>query len=291
MSDNDALIAKEDFTPGRKGTLTVVGTGIKTVSHATIESKAHIEQAEKVLYLVADPATAYWVRSLNPTAEDLYGYYAEGKERIDTYHDMVDRILACVREGANVCVAMYGHPGIYAYPTHESVRRARAEGFEAKMLPGICATDCMFADLGFDPGSGGCQMFEATDFLVYQRKFDPHCHLIVWQIAVVGVLTFKNQMFNEAGLNILIEVLADCYGSDHEVVVYQASQFAICEPIIQRVPLSMVAHANVNGITTLYVPPKSQRAQPNVEMQRRLGLEGMLGGTPLTETATETVAP
>ena len=262
----------------KKGTLTVVGTGIKTVAHCTIESRAHLEQAEKVLFLVADPATAYWIKTLNPTAEDLFHFYGEGKPRIDTYHDMVDRILECVREGANVCVAMYGHPGVYAYPTHESVRRARAEGFDAVMLPGICATDCMFADLGIDPGSDGCQMFEATDFLLYGRKFDPNCHLIIWQIAVIGVLSLMNRMFDENGLNVLIEVLINCYGPNHEVVVYQASQFSVCEPIIERVPLSKIASASVNGITTLYIPPKIGNLVADLAMQKRLGIVRELTG-------------
>jgi uncharacterized protein YabN with tetrapyrrole methylase and pyrophosphatase domain len=256
------------------GKLTVVGTGIKVVAHTTIEARAHMEQADKLLYLVADPATAYWIKTLNPSAEDLYVFYEEGKRRLKTYHEMVERILTEVRGGTNVCVALYGHPGVYAYPTHEAIRRARLEGYDAKMLPGICATDCLFADLGIDPGSDGCQMFEATDFLVFRRKFDPTCHLILWQISAIGVLTHENQMFNENGLNTLIEVLAECYDVSHEVILYQASQYPVCEPIIKRVQLSKLPEAGVTGISTLYVPPKDARPPADLAMQERLGIAG-----------------
>jgi len=34
------------------------------------------------------------------------------------------------------------------------------------MLPGISAEDCLFADIGVDPGIYGCQSFEATDLFV-----------------------------------------------------------------------------------------------------------------------------
>jgi uncharacterized protein YabN with tetrapyrrole methylase and pyrophosphatase domain len=259
--------------PGARnaGRLTVVGTGIKTVAQTTIEARAHMEQAEKLLYLVADPATAHWVKTLNSSAEDLFRFYEKGKRRLETYEQMIERILTCVREGANVCVALYGHPGVHAYPTHEAVRRARSEGFEAQMLPGICATDCLFADLGLDPGDEGCQMFEATDFLLHRRKFDPCSHLILWQISVIGVLTHELQMFDKNGLDALIETLGQCYGLNHEVVVYEASQYPVCDPIIRRVQLSSLPEAGITGISTLYVPPKTG-APVDLAMHERLGI-------------------
>jgi hypothetical protein len=39
------------------------------------------------------------------------------------------------------------------------------------MLPGISAEDCLFADLGIDPGIYGCQSYEATDFLANGRPW------------------------------------------------------------------------------------------------------------------------
>ncbi len=157
----------------RTGSLTVVGTGVKAASHATLEAVSYIRAAEKLLFLVADPITAEWLAELNPTAESLHSMYEAGRIRREIYSGMVDLILGHVRAGRRVCAALYGHPGIFAVPGHEAISRARSEGFPAVMLPGISAEDCLFADLGVDPARHGCQSFEATDFLLSQRTIDP----------------------------------------------------------------------------------------------------------------------
>src|SRR5437899_1041057 len=104
--------------------------------------------------------------------------------RDETYDDIVAEILSAVRSGTRVCVALYGHPGVFARPAHEAVRRARAEGFPARMLPAVSAEDCLFADLGVDPGENGCQSYEATDFLLRKREVDVSAALVLWQISV-----------------------------------------------------------------------------------------------------------
>src|SRR5262249_52476141 len=146
--------------------LVVVGTGMRAGNHLTREAHYWLERSEIVLYLVADVIMEALIQEINPKAQSLAGHYGEHKPRRQTYDEMVERILAHVREGALVCVAAYGHAGVFAYPTHEAVRRARREGFEATMLPAISTEDCLFADLGVDPGIQGCQSFEATDFLL-----------------------------------------------------------------------------------------------------------------------------
>lgn len=255
----------------KTGSLTVVGTGIQLVGHLTLAAKASIEQADKVLFAVADPVTAKWLQTLNPTAEAL-PYNTNNQRRRETYREMVDRILAEVRQGLNVCAVFYGHPGVFAYPTHEAIKQARHEGFRAQMLPGISAEDCLFADLGIDPGRNGCQSFEATDFLLRRRKFDPTSALILWQIAMTGNLGFEREKSQMRGLKVLSEVLETHYSSDHEVIVYEAAvYYPVCEPIIQRMPLFKLPETKVTLVSTLYVPPKAS-APVDREMMARLGM-------------------
>ncbi len=185
----------------REGSLYIVGTGIQAAGQLTIEARAHIEQAEKLFYLVAHATTEYQLQKLNATAESLHPLYETGKERFASYMEMVDRILGEVKGGARVCVAFYGHPGVFAYPGHEAIRQAREEGYVAKMLPGISAEDCLFAELGVDPAAAGCQSFEATHFLLFKRRFDPHCSLVLWQIGVIGDMTFQGAGYDSRGLS------------------------------------------------------------------------------------------
>src|SRR5690606_15542218 len=128
---------------GGKGSLVVVGTGIRTVGQMTIEAVAWIKQADKVLYVVSDPVAELMLRELNPkAAESMTSMYAEGKPRILAYNQMIERTLECVRGGMLTCMACYGHPGVFVYPSHESIRRARAEGYPARMLPAVSSEDC-----------------------------------------------------------------------------------------------------------------------------------------------------
>ena len=78
------------------GSLTIVGTGIQLVGHLTLAAKAWIEQADKVLFAVADPVTAKWLRTLNPTGQAL-PYNTNNPRRRETYREMVESILARVR--------------------------------------------------------------------------------------------------------------------------------------------------------------------------------------------------
>jgi len=255
----------------KAGSLTIVGTGIQLVGHLTLSAKAWIEQADKVLFAVADPVTAKWLRSLNAKAEAL-PYNTDNQRRTETYREMVERILAEVRQGLNVCAVFYGHPGVFADPTHQAIRQARSEGFRAQMLPGISAEDCLFADLGLDPGKNGCQSFEATDFLIRQRKFDSTSALILWQIAMIGNLGFFKSGGHLHGLTVLAEVLETYYAADHEVIVYEAAVYhPICEPVIERVPLSKLPETKLTQVATLFVPPKNS-APVDDQMMARLGM-------------------
>lgn len=243
------------------GALVVVGTGMRLEGQITAEARSAIVHADRVFYLLQDVVTQHWIEELQPAAESLADAYASGRARQQSYGEMVERILAPVREGRRVCVAFYGHPGVFVRPAHEAIRRAHQEGHAAEMLPGVSAEDCMIADLGFDPGDGGCQSFEATDFLIRRRRFDPTSHLILWQIGGIGVADFREgELWNPRGLAILAEELERTYGGAHEVVVYEAALYPIADPLRLATPLAELPQAPVTLASTLYVPPLPQRA-------------------------------
>lgn len=243
-----------------EGTLVVVGTGMRLEGQVTAEARSAIVHADRLFYLLQDVVTQHWLEELQPAAESLADAYASGRSRQQSYEEMVERILAPVREGRRVCAAFYGHPGVFVRPAHEAMRRARREGHAAEMLPGVSAEDCMIADLGFDPGDGGCQSFEATDFLIRRRRFDPTSHLILWQIGGIGVADFRaGELWNPRGLAILAEELERTYGAAHEVVVYEAALYPIAEPLRLATPLAELPRAPVTLASTLYVPPLPQR--------------------------------
>jgi len=240
------------------GSLTIVGTGYRIGGHVTLEALAAMEQADKLLYLVSDPLTKLWLDERNPTAESLHDCYAEGKPREQTYAEMVERILGYVRQGLDVTVAFYGHPGVYAYPAHTAIRRARREGYRVTLQPGVSAADCLFAELGVDPADHGYQAWDATDFLSRRPRFDTSCVLVLWQIGVIGVESITRTADME-GVRELAQVLCRHYPGDHRVVIYQTSSYPVCKPIVRRVALKKLADADVPVMATLYVPPRRKR--------------------------------
>ena len=252
------------------GSLTVVGTGIQVGTHLTREARVVIEQADIVLSVVAEPAMEGVLERLNANTQSLHHLYELGESRAHAYEAMTEEILRRVREGQNVCAAFYGHPGVFVAPSHEAVRRARAEGFLARMLPGISAEDCLFADLGVDPSRTGCQSYEATDFLVHGRSIDPFAALVLWQIGTVGSSVAAEDA-RPTGLAVLVERLLEHYPGEHEVTVYEASAYPGFKPLARTVRLDELSPEHVTAMATLYVPP-SGAAPLDVTMLDRLGL-------------------
>lgn len=261
----------------KRSGLTIVGTGIRGGLQTTAEARVCIVQATKVLYLLADPISETWVQELNPTAESMAPLYLKGKHRLVAYEAMVDRILSCLQESGDVCVVFYGHPGVFSNPARESIKRARVNGFEARMLPGISAEDNLIADLGIDPGQSGLQSYEATSFLVNKINFDPSAGLILWQVGVLGeVLWNPPHLAVRERLPLLSSYLTEHYGADHEVVLYHASPYPTSQPEIERIPLSDLAKAKLVFSSILYVPPNG-RVKFDPDMADKLGLNWRSG--------------
>jgi tetrapyrrole (corrin/porphyrin) methylase-like protein len=256
---------------GHKGTLTVVGTGIKVGAHMTLEAKFHIEHDDHVVYLVADPATRAYILELNPRAEALDVWFKLGRPRYECYAAIIQHVLDLLRKGGNVCMALYGHPGVFVYPSHAAIRLARAEGFRAVMLPGISAEDCLYADLGFDPGVEGCQVFEATEFLVYGHSLNVELPAVLWQVGVVGQLTHAGMESNPAGIRILTEVLLSFYPREHTVAIFEAAQFPVFDSRVEMCALEHLPEIKMSAITTLFVPSLRARV-PDAAMLQRLNM-------------------
>jgi precorrin-6B methylase 1 len=236
------------------GSLTVVGTGIKSIAHLTTEATMAIRAADKVLYGAGEPLTTDWIIKNAKSSECLDLLYEEGKDRMMTYDAMTEVILSNVRAGLNVCVSFEGHPGIFVHVAHRCIRVARAEGYRARMFPGISAEDCLVADVLVDPAEYGCQSFEATDFLLRRYEPDVTSMLVLWQVGCIGLTVFSRRRQPEKNVRILTEVLMNFYGPEHIVIAYQAALFAISGPSITRTTLRQLPDHDL-GLATLYVPP------------------------------------
>ena len=251
--------------------LVFVGTGINGANHLSAEAEAQIAAADIVLYCVADVVVERRVHQLANNFEDLYHFYGDGKLRRETYIGMVERIIQCLENYSRVCAVFYGHPGIFVWPSFKAIQIARKNGYRAYMLPAVSSLDCLFADVGFDPSRHSCQILEATDMLTRSRKPDLAASVIIFQVGCVGDLGFNSQGYDRRNLPILQEYLAEFYGNDHKVILYEASQYPVCPPKIKLIAISELVASKPTGIATLYIP---QKTSPLVDqlMLERLGL-------------------
>lgn len=238
-------------------------------SHLSSRTRSYIEQADVVFTLVSDGIVELWLQGMNQDVRSLQPYYREGKSRIRTYRQMMDAILAEVRAGKRVCGVFYGHPGVFARVPHRLIEAARSESFSAHMEPGISSEDCLYADLGIDPGARGCQHYEASQFMLYRRCIDPSAWLILWQISIAGDRTLRRFATGEAHRQVLVDVLARHYALDHEVIIYRAATLPFQAPRIERLPLRALPLAEVGMADTLALPP-ARALEADHEVRTRL---------------------
>lgn len=253
----------------QRGSLSCVGLGMTLGSHLTPLARSHIEQADVVFAGLSDGIVEMWLERMNPDVRSLQGYYQEGKSRLKTYKQWVNVMMAEVRAGKKVCGVFYGHPGIFAWSPHKVIEVARAEGFQAHMEPGISAEDCMYADLGIDPGRFGCQHFEASQLLFYERRIDPNAYLVLWQVGLVGDLSLARFSTGPAYRQVLVDVLSQDYPLDHEIIIYRGATLPIEKPRVRRLALRDLPTVQMTAEETVLVPPAAP-LKPNTAIRERL---------------------
>lgn len=239
----------------KPGSLACVGLGMMLGAHLGPRARSHIEQADVVFAAVSDPVVELWLQQMHPDVRSLQPYYAEGKSRHDTYREMVEAMLAPVRAGQRVCGAFYGHPGVFAQAPHRAIAQARAEGHTAVMEAAVSAEDCLYADLGLDPGDVGCQHFEASQLMFYRRRIDPSALLVLWQVGMAGERSLRTFAPSPARLQLLVERLAEDYPPTHPCTIYEAATLPIQSPRIETLALRELPGATLHLHSTLVLPP------------------------------------
>jgi len=247
--------------PG-SGSLTLVGTGVRFVRQVTQETRECLERSDRILHLV-DPPTAEWIRTLNPNSESLQPFLEKEKEREQAYHRMTERILSFVRKGLQVCGAFYGHPSFFSPCSRQAILKARKEGFAARMVPGISPQDCLFVDLGLDPGRSGIQSYDANMLLARRIQIDTGTPLILWQTDVLKHDQWKG----------LQSLLAGLYPENHILVLYEPPLSPVADARIGAVQITDLLEVEKRKpFPAIFVSPGKMQIN-NLEMYDRLGMK------------------
>ena len=248
----------------KRGSLVCVGPGVIVGAHISIRCQKHIEQAD-VVFSNCHPIMQAWIETMHSDVRSLQEYYGEGKDRRITYREMTQAILEQVRAGKRVVGVFYGHPGVFAKVPHRSIAQAKEEGFDAWMEPGISAEDCLYADMGIDPGDYGCQHYEASQFLFCKRTYDPSAYLILWQIALAGDITIAKRLSSPEERQFLVSMLKQDYPGSHKVALYESPTLITDAVREEWISLDALPTADLTSVTTLVIPPcKPMTKDPDV---------------------------
>lgn len=239
----------------KKGSLINVGLGMTLGSHISPLSRNFIETADVVFVAASNQLVEEWVKTMNKDVRSLQPFYAEGTSRKITYRNMVEAIMTEVRAGKNVVGAFYGHPGVFAWAPHETIRQCHKEGFKAHMEPGISAEDCLYADLGIDPGHKGCLHYEASQFMFRKKALDPTAYLMLWQVGIAGDKSLAKFSVAASYKQILVNMLLKEYPQNHEIILYECAVLPIEKARIEKIALKDMATAQIELKTTVVIPP------------------------------------
>lgn len=236
------------------GSLVVVGLGFRAISDVTIETRQYLVRAGRVFFLSSNFIEESWICREFPGATSLTDCYRDGEDRIFAYRRMADLVIGSVREGFDVCMALYGHPGLCCIPGHLAIAAANAEGLLARMLPGISAIDWLVADLKIDIATSGFQSYGATDLVERQPAINPKAYLIIWQAFITGEHTYQIE-FRPSKFTELRMFLLKIYSPNHLLTIYEAAVHSLASPSIEYVELSELTPDLLTTAKTLVLPP------------------------------------
>lgn len=239
----------------KKGSLVNVGLGMTLGAHITPISRNFIEKADVVFVAASNNLVEEWVKTMNKDVRSLQPYYNEGTSRMVTYKKWVDLMIEEVRSGKAVCGAFYGHPGVFAWSPHESIRQAKEEGYVAHMEPGISAEDCLYADLNINPGSYGCLNYTANQVLFHNKTIDTSAYVILWQVSITGDRTMTKFNTELEGKKLLLDKLLETYPENHKIILYECAVLPTNKPRIEKINLYELLEVEIKMQTTIVISP------------------------------------
>jgi uroporphyrin-III C-methyltransferase len=139
---------------------------------------------------------------------------------------------------ASVVAAFYGHPGIFVTPSHEAIRRARAEGYEARCSRESRQRTASSPTWGSIPASAAARVSKRPTSCCAGASSIRPALSSSGRSAASEYSTFHSRpLWSRQGLEgPRTRAAGELPGQAHEVVVYEAVPYPTLPPKILRVP-------------------------------------------------------
>jgi precorrin-3B methylase len=246
----------------------IVGTGIVGTHQLTREAEEVIRRCRRTFVIDSGYGIPDYLRTLCPEVTELGALYEPGQDRLPTYRRMAAEVVSAAVDAPPVCLATYGHPWVYCYPTTLITRAAPLLELHVEVFPGVSSFDTLLVDLGTDIAANGIQMYEATDVLLRRRPLQSDVACIIWQPTVVGDPTYRPEPHPAEQFEGLQDYLLRFYPPQHEVAIVTTKTHPLTRSIVQRLQLGDLAVEleRAPPVGTLYIPPLSERPVEDAEL-------------------------
>jgi uncharacterized protein YabN with tetrapyrrole methylase and pyrophosphatase domain len=239
----------------------IVGIGIVGTHQLTREAGEVLQRSRHAFVVASGFGIPQHIETLCPRVTDLSSMYEPGMDRLPTYHRMAAAVLSAALAGPPVCLATYGHPLVYCYPTTLICRAAPLLDLHVEVFPGISAFDTLLVDLGVDIADSGIQMYEATDLLLRERPIQCDVACVIWQPTVVGDPTCPSGPYGSRQFEPLTNYLLRFYPADHQVKMVTTKTHPLLRSEVESFRLGDLATTleGAPGVGTMYIPPLNER--------------------------------
>lgn len=252
-----------------RGFITIAGVGLRPERDATAEVDAALRTTDVVFHSVADARARQWIRARAPETHDLNPIYEDGRPRIEAYRAMADLVMGRARGGEHVALVVYGHPCLLHTGVQLTLRAARDERVPFRVLAGLSSIDGLLARIGVDPGFGGLQVLEACDMMMYGRRPQTDGHVVILQVALVGLRVHRAEGYSGADADFLIRRLETLYPASHPALHFRLAA-GDRDDRLAWTTVDELDREDWSNASSLYLPP-ARKAVLDPEWSARFG--------------------
>lgn len=260
----DSLFSKQNesqnISPSRlldQADITIVGLGMRSVDQLTREAERALLSANEIFLIDGSVGLSDYLESKGANITDLSTLYEEGKDRLETYKEMVKKVIEGVIRNGPVAFGLYGHPTVFAFPPCVVKQVAETLGLSVSVIPGVSSLDCLFSELMIDPANDGMQMFEATDLLLRKRALQTDVQTVIWQVGTLETGLYSKKSSSPDRYSRFLSYLLQFFPPLHPCTAIFCSDHPAIPSSILRFPLTKIGNFadKLHGGFTMYLPP------------------------------------
>ncbi len=235
-------------------TLCILGSGIKSIAHLTIESQEFIKNADVTLHLLNEPIMKEYVEKIATKSIDLQDIYYSVESRKLCYELITNKIIEQLEFHDNVCSIFYGHPIFCVKSAQSAINIAKEKNINIISCPAVSSLDCLFSDLNIDPAEHGMQIYTADDLINQKKIINVKSNLVILQAGFINFDRHVHQSKNH-DLNVLVEYLMKFYKEDQICTIYEASLYPNIKPLKKKTQMRSLQDNKISSISTLIIEP------------------------------------